>query len=88
MNGTAAADLLEEYMKAAAAIRSASERVAHAGPNARDYYVKGDEAFPAALAEHESRVWKLREVLGEIEEIMQNIVEQEDQRQAIKRQAL
>ena len=88
MNGTAAADLLEEYMKAAAAIRSASERVAHAGPNARDYHVKGAEAFTMAQNEHKNRIWKLREVLSEIEEIMQNIVEQEDQRQSIKRQAL
>ena len=88
MNGTIADDLLEYYMEAASSIREAAEKVAKNGPNARDYYVQAGPAFTLARTEHEQRIWRLREVLAEIEEIMQNIVTQQEERDARKRHAL
>ena len=88
MNGTSAKDLLEGYMDAASAIREAAEKVAKNGPNGRDYYVQAGAAFTLASTEHEQRIWRLREVLAEIEEIMQNIVTQQEERDARKRHAL
>lgn len=62
LNGTRASTLLEEYRAAAKAITAATEALAQATCNARDFYPQGDAAWIAARSEREAALTKLREV--------------------------
>jgi len=66
-NGTSAAALLESYVDAGNAITRALDALTEAQPNARDYYVQGDGAFDAAMAEHRKRINCLRGVLADMQ---------------------
>ncbi len=52
LNGTSAEQLLEQACEAGNAVRAAIVALEAAGPNARDYYPQGDDAFTRARAEH------------------------------------
>jgi len=67
LNGTSARSLLRQYTEARNALRSALDAVSNAAPNARDYYLLGDAAFPAANKEHVERLRKLETMLHEME---------------------
>ena len=75
MNGTSAADLLEDNCKAGCAIQAAIRALEHAGPNGRDYYTQGPQALRAAQDEHQARVEKLAGVLAELQAMADYIVE-------------
>ena len=68
LNGTSKRVLLEELGAADESVRDAFEKLAHAAPNARDYYVADDpEAFTKAKREHVARLNKIREIVEELE---------------------
>lgn len=73
LNGTSRDALLESYCEAINALHEAGRKLAAAYPNARDYYVQGDEATAGAMKQHEARLAKLKEVIGELEEIAEHI---------------
>jgi hypothetical protein len=75
LNGSGKNRLLEGYEEAAGAVRKALVAVHENGPNARDYYVAGDNAFREAAAEHQSRVDRLNSVYAELGEIMEHIAD-------------
>lgn len=77
LNGTARADLLEGYCDAIDALHAAGRKLAAAYPNGRDYYVQPGNAIGVAMAQHEARMLKLREVISELEEIAQAIADGE-----------
>ena len=43
-----------------------------AAPNARDFYVQGDHAYPTAAREHADRVARVAAVLAEFEAIAED----------------
>jgi hypothetical protein len=73
LNGTNAQDLLEDQLKAMNAIRNAIQALQNAGPNGRDYYPQGSQAFQHAQEEHEQRLLVLRNVLAELETIAEHV---------------
>lgn len=66
LNGSSAEDLTKGYLAAERALNEALEALAQAAPNARDYYVQGDDVFEKAREEHAARVAKLLVVKDEI----------------------
>jgi len=71
-NGTSADTLLDSYVVAGQKIRDALEALDDATPNARDYYVQGDGAFDAAMAEHRKRINCLRGVLADMQALAEH----------------
>jgi len=69
MNGTSGRDLAEGYSKAARAVDAAIDAIAQAGPNGRDYYPQGPEAMTKAVEEHSARLYALRQVHTELQEL-------------------
>jgi len=63
LNGTAASDLLDGYIKSMNAVREAISVLAENGPNARDYYPQGPGAFIQATNQHAERLEHLATVL-------------------------
>ena len=83
LNGSGFDNLFEQYANATGSIRKAIQDLP--APHGRDYYVQEDGVFEKARREHEARVQKLREVLGEVEGILEGLA---DQRDAAKRSAI
>jgi hypothetical protein len=69
LNGTSREELLGQISNAMHAVREARDALMKATPNARDFYVQGDGAFKAAIAQHYLRLDALNGVLGELEAI-------------------
>jgi hypothetical protein len=61
-NGTGGTALLDQVTNAASAIHDALRAMCDAAPNARDYYVQGEQAFKRAAAEHSERCAIVRKV--------------------------
>lgn len=81
LNGSSATELLRLNLNARHAVQQAIEDLQAASPNARDFYVQGDDAFPAAAREHKDRFKRLEAVLAEFNEIVDGISDQIDQRE-------
>jgi hypothetical protein len=75
MNGTSPKDLLEDQMRAMASIATAIEDIQRAGPNGRDYYTQGPDAFAQARMEHEQRLVRLIGVRKELEQIAEHVAQ-------------
>jgi len=91
LNGTSGDELLEQVTEASTAVRAAIRALDRAAPNARDYYVQGDDAFERARAEHAARYAKLQDVAAELYAIAEDISDQIDEqrtRRAVAGQAL
>ena len=77
LNGTAASDLLEQHQTVARDLRSAVQALQEACPHGRDYQTlggeKASEALHRALDEHSNRLLKLRQVLAEMETIVEHV---------------
>lgn len=73
LNGTAAADLAASYATAYSTVGQAIEALQQSAPNARDYYVQGPNAFPAARTEHEARMHHLADVAGELLALFESV---------------
>jgi hypothetical protein len=69
MNGTSKESLLEGICEAVNKLHDAGRALAAACPNGRDYYTQGPGAISVALDQHEARMKKLREIIGELEQI-------------------
>jgi hypothetical protein len=78
LNGTGYDDLFRQYAEANGALRAAATKLAEAMPHGRDYYVQGDDAYAQARAEHEDRIARVRAVMAELEEIMEDLADQRD----------
>ena len=74
--GTSRNQLLESYKESMTALRKAENVLQENGPNARDYYIQGAEAFPQAVRDHEERIQKLRSVREELQAIAESILSQ------------
>lgn len=59
LNGTDRAELLSQALNVHDALLAAQDALSKACPNARDYYVQGDDAFVLARTEHLARVQAL-----------------------------
>lgn len=81
LNGTAGADLLEQYTSANDALGVALKAMRGAWPNARDYYVQNPDTYRIATAEHTERIQKLLAVQGEILEIAEYLSQEMDPRE-------
>ena len=75
LNGTSAADLLEGYEAAWMATGKVRDLLAKAGPNARDYYPYGGNAWEQARGEHESRLQELARIALELGTIIAHVHE-------------
>jgi hypothetical protein len=75
LNGTSRDQLVEEIGAAVAALQAAVTAMVEAAPNARDYYVQGPDAYPAARREHESRLHRIADVIHELSTIYETIAQ-------------
>lgn len=82
LNGSSPEHLKEELREAIGSLGRALAVMGVNGPNARDYYVKGEDAFGVARREHDERLRVIRGVLAEYEQILDSIQEQIDDRAA------
>ncbi len=73
LNGTSAERLIDGYVAADNALRSAERALEESAPNGRDYYPQGDGAIGQAIKEHVARVEKLRAIRAEIQELLQHV---------------
>lgn len=67
LNGTSRSALYKANEKARRSLDDAIRDLVETGPNARDYYPQGAAAFDAAVAQHRSRLERLRAVRNELE---------------------
>jgi hypothetical protein len=70
LNGTPKDRLLEQNIEAGQALRVAIDKLSEAGPNGRDFYPQGDDAFREAQKEHISRLQRLQSVYKELEDLV------------------
>lgn len=80
LNGTSAESLLEDLMDAYRDIGQAIQSMRHVTPNARDYYVQGEEAGAEARLQHQQRVMKLNDIRDELQTIILGIQDQQEER--------
>jgi hypothetical protein len=76
LNGTSKRELLDQYIAAIRALRSATEIMARGGPHGRDYYVQGPDAINVAIAQHKVRLQKVHAVADELEGIALEVQKQ------------
>ena len=79
LNGTNGDRLREGYIDAHTALRTAVDKLQGAAPNARDYYVKGPDAFGRATSEHVARLAAIAKIQAELVEIYEGVQEQLDE---------
>jgi hypothetical protein len=82
LNGTSGEVLRHQHRTAVEALRRAVDAICDAAPNARDYYVQGDDAGHAARRAHEVRIASLRGVREELEAITRGIETQLEERRS------
>jgi len=75
LNGTSREELLRQVQAAWQAVWQARDALAKASPNARDYYLQGELAYPAARAEHDRRARALLEVQEELSQLAEAIAD-------------
>lgn len=72
-NGTAASDLLKDLCEATDALRWATQKIQAAGPNGRDYYPQGPQAFVQAQLEHALRLEQLDAMRRDLEALAEHV---------------
>lgn len=80
LNGSSPESLREGYRKAAEALYDAISALCEAGPHGRDYYLQSNTAIYEAVAEHASRVDRLKSVQDELVQLAEHVQEQIDER--------
>lgn len=73
LNGSDKGNLLHGYLNAYARIDEALTALSQTWPHARDYYVQGKPAERISMAQHESRMQRLRDVKRELGWIIEGI---------------
>lgn len=66
LNGTSREELKKGYQAAYEAIGAARDTVGESSPNARDYYVQGNDAYSKARDEHWDRMQRLLDIRQEL----------------------
>lgn len=74
-NGTGAAGLFEQLANTTSQLRQTLRVLEASAPHGRDYYPQGDDAITEAIAEHVSRLDRVRSVLVECEELIQHVAD-------------
>lgn len=75
LNGTSREELERQLQDAVTALHAAMTALQAAGPNGRDYYLQGPDAISWAIAEHSTRIQKVKEVYDELMEMYEKITE-------------
>jgi len=78
LNGTSREALDDQFVTAINALTAAMNAVAAAGPNARDYYVQGPDAFRIAQQGHQARLDQLKAVRAQIEQLLLSVADPEE----------
>lgn len=73
LNGTSKDALVEQLCAAIYSVHEAGRKLAAACPNGRDYYTQDGNAIGKALAQHEARMTKLRDVAAELTVIAESL---------------
>lgn len=73
LNGSSRHHLVETYHAALLTLREAIDSVRRTEPNARDYYVTGEQSYAAAQAEHLERLRKLEAVEAGLRELWRSV---------------
>jgi hypothetical protein len=76
LNGTGGERLLQQYHDQIMALDNAINVLYQTGPNARDYYVHGENEYKIARAEHDHRMKRLRDIKNELDGIWQTLFDQ------------
>ncbi len=75
LNGTSREELLRQVQNAGQAVWQARDALAKVSPNAQDYYPQGEQAYPAARAEHDRRARVLLGVEGELSQLAEALAD-------------
>jgi hypothetical protein len=73
LNGTSRGSLRVQYETAYRVLGDAARALEEAYPNARDYYVQGEDAFGVASREHSARVKAVRDVMQDLEQLYAHV---------------
>lgn len=76
MNGTSHKMLTQDYEDAYYALKTFTKAFGHIEFNARDYFVQGPEAWPAAAEARIEMNEKIRDLVKYIEDHLENLAEQ------------
>ena len=77
INGTDRDTLIAGYKAARNAIMDANFLLRAAGPNGRDYYTLGPEAWNTAVFEHAMRLQQIEDIARDLSDIIAQIQNQE-----------
>jgi hypothetical protein len=75
LNGSGRQHLLDGYSNARDKVRELESALMAAAPNGRDYYPQGESAIGRAIAEHCSRLDRLRALDAELAELQQAVAD-------------
>lgn len=76
LNGTSGGALLEQILKARAALDAALDAMREAEPNGRDFYPQGNNAINTAIAEHLARIKSVEGVLQQYDGLYEAVSKQ------------
>lgn len=85
LNGTSGADLIDQNREVFDALQIVLKKMREATPHGRDYYVQGPEAYATARREFEARYAQVQLVADTYEEILIQVLDQQNEREARKR---
>jgi hypothetical protein len=79
-NGTSGAHLIAEVEDVLTALRAVQDTMRAAQPNARDYYIKGDDIFRQAASQHNARWMAIQGLIDDYMTILGSLVDQQEQK--------
>ena len=82
INGTSVEELLHQYTEQGRMIRDAIRICEACGPNGRDYYPQGPDAFRLAVADQVARLEALQAMLQEFSALAEHCAAERDAREA------
>tara|TARA_R110000868_G_scaffold296245_1_gene556463 strand:- start:31 stop:324 length:294 start_codon:yes stop_codon:yes gene_type:complete len=88
LNGTCADNLLADQCDIARALRDALEVMANNGPNGRDYYPMGTQAWEKAREEHSARLGAINAVLADVERMAEYLASDPHQQLETRKEVL
>lgn len=75
LNGDRAETLVDQYLDVRTKLGEALDALYQSGPNGRNFYVQGDEAFTTARKEHDARTEAVRGVIADIDALLEHCAE-------------
>jgi hypothetical protein len=76
LNGTSGEQLFEQVCGVLDVLRALRKAMDDASPNARDYYIQGDDAFKIAVLQHDARGFKVTVLIEEYQALAEGIADQ------------